>query len=107
MVNHNYRQKHPTLGWGDHTGGFFYIPEKNLRVIVSNGYGWDHISVSLINRCPTWEEMDFVKRTFFKDDEVVIQIHPAIKDHKNVMPYCFHLWRPQREIVPLPPKWMI
>jgi len=105
--NHKYRQRHPSLGWGDHEGGYFYIPERGLRVICSNGGGWDHVSVSLADRCPSWDEMEFIKRLFFKDDEVVIQIHPALKNYKNAMPYCLHLWRPQKEEIPLPPTWMI
>jgi hypothetical protein len=30
-------------------------------VIASDGMGWDHVSVSLKDRCPTWEEMCLVK----------------------------------------------
>lgn len=105
--NHGYRLKHPKLGWGDHEGGFFYIPSKKLRIIASTGRGWDHVSVSLTDRCPTWDEMELVKRLFFKDDEVAIQIHPALKDYRSAMPFCLHLFRPQREIVPLPPSWMV
>jgi hypothetical protein len=40
-----------------------------LRCIVSVGLGWDHVSVSLPNRCPTWTEMDLVKDTFFSPTE--------------------------------------
>jgi len=105
--NHKYRQKHPSLGWGDHEGGFFYIPDKKLRIIASKGAGWDHVSVSLETRCPTWDEMELVKRLFFNENEAVFQIHPPVKDYINRMPYCLHLWRPQREAIPLPPTWMI
>lgn len=66
-----------------------------LRVIVSAGQGWDHVSVSLPNRCPTWEEMDFVKNLFFKEDEVAMQLHVNGKTKINLHPYCLHLWRPQ------------
>ncbi len=105
--NHQYRHEHPTLGWGDPGGGFFYLPQRKLRIIASNGGGWDHVSVSLEDRCPTWEEMEFVKRLFFRDSEAVIQIHPPLKTYKNVMPYCLHMWRPQNEKIPLPPTWMV
>lgn len=66
-----------------------------LRVIASAGQGWDHVSVSLPNRCPTWEEMDTVKNLFFKEDEVVMQLHVNGKAKVNLHPYCLHLWRPQ------------
>jgi hypothetical protein len=76
-------------------------------IIASIGCDWDHVSVSLEKRCPTWIEMDYVKRLFFHQDEVVMQLHPAEKDHVNVHSYCLHLWRPQKEEIPLPPKWMV
>lgn len=74
-----------------------------LRIIVSWGKGWDHVSVSLEGRCPLWDEMCFVKDFFFHPAECVIQYHPPeekyINDHENVL----HLWRPQNEQVPMPP----
>lgn len=80
-----------------------------LGIIASRGQGWDHVSVSIINgtRCPYWEEMDAVKRLFFKPDEVVMQLHPAEKDHVSIHPYVLHLWRPHGIKLPLPPKGMI
>lgn len=66
-----------------------------LRAIISVGMGWDHVSVSLQNRCPTWPEMDAVKKLFFKDTETVMQLHVPSSDHINIHPFCLHLWRPQ------------
>jgi len=62
---------------------------------VSDGAGWDHVSVSARGRLPTWEEMDRVKRRVFGDDEVVMQLH--INDGRKVdlCQTCLHLWRPQ------------
>jgi hypothetical protein len=48
----------------------------NLRVIASDGKGWEHISVSLPNRCPNWREMCFIKSLFWDEEDVVIQYHP-------------------------------
>lgn len=104
---HRYRERHPFLGWGDGDGGYFYIPEKKLTIIASRGAGWDHVSVSLEDRCPTWDEMEFVKRLFFKDDEVAYQLHPEVGKYKNLMPHCLHLWRPQQGLIPCPPSWMV
>lgn len=68
-----------------------------LRCIFSNGGGWDHVSVSLATRCPTWTEMDFVKRTFFKDEEVAMQLHVSGTSKVNHHEFCLHLWRPQTD----------
>lgn len=79
-----------------------------MRIIASNGGGWDHISVSRRNRCPNWQEMEQVKRAFFKTTETAMQLHVPPSDHRNVHPYCLHLWRPNdgREI-PRPPGLMV
>lgn len=47
-----------------------------VAIIASWGGGWEHVSVSLSNRCPTWEEMCMVKDIFWGEDECVIQFHP-------------------------------
>lgn len=75
-----------------------------LRVIASWGEGWDHVSVSLPNRCPTWEEMCFIKDFFFHPNECVIQYHPAQEDYVNNHQFCLHMWRPQENEIPKPPK---
>lgn len=74
-----------------------------LRVVVSWGMGWDHVSVSLSNRCPTWDEMCFVKDFFFHPGECVIQYHPAEENYISNHDYCLHLWRPQNQDIPTPP----
>lgn len=88
-------------------GGFFRIPgpcAKELTVVASHGMNWDHVSVSLKNRCPNWIEMDFIKRMFFKPDETAFQLHVPESDHINIHPNCLHLWRPQKAEIPLPPR---
>ena len=37
-----------------------------IAVIASWGGGWEHVSVSLARRCPTWEEMCMVKDIFWE-----------------------------------------
>jgi hypothetical protein len=78
-----------------------------LRVVCSDGDGWDHISVSLPDRCPTWEEMEYVRELFFRPDETVMQLHPSKDQHINNHPYCLHLWRPHSGTIPTPPGWMV
>lgn len=96
---------------GDNGNGVFTMPSpvdgSILRIIASNGGGWDHVSVTRLDRCPTWEEMEHVKRMFFRDNETAMQLHVPLKNHINVHPYCLHLWRPQNKTIPLPPKGMV
>jgi hypothetical protein len=79
--------------------GFFRIPfgRETLACQISEGGGWDHVSVSLPHRCPTWEEMCFIKELFFRDDETCFQLHPAKKENISFHPYCLHIWRPQTQ----------
>lgn len=96
---------------GDHETGIFRLPTKSrgnwMKVIASVRDGWDHVSASTENRTPKWVEMDQIKRLFFHDWEVVMQLHVAEKDHINYHPYCLHLWRPLHAEIPLPPAYMI
>lgn len=78
-----------------------------LLVIASWGYGWDHVSVSRIDACPTWDEMQQVRGITFTPDEWVVQYSPPESEHIGVHPRCLHMWRPQNETVPIPPSWMV
>jgi hypothetical protein len=95
---------------GDGTCGVFNVPSPDglvLRTIASSGASWDHVSVSLPDRCPTWQEMDLVARLFFRKYEVPIQFHVPTKDNINLHPYCLHLWRYHRRRQIMPPAWMV
>ena len=80
-----------------------------LQIIASWGRGWDHVSVVVQgeSRCPTWDEMCFVKGLFFEPDEVVVQYHVDDEDKQNTHEFCLHMWQPQRVIMPRPPKIMV
>ena len=90
--------------------GAFMIPApngKDLRIISSSGIwggDWEHISVSVKNRYPNWEEMCLAKDLFWDEDETVIQYHPAKENYVDQHPYCLHLWKPKKEKIPLPPS---
>jgi hypothetical protein len=97
-------------GEGDDRGGCFRVPVKpgvELAVIAASGEGWDHVSVSTPHRCPSWSEMEYVKRLFFNDNEVAMQLHVPPTDHISVHPHCLHIWRPHDAEIPLPPKGMV
>lgn len=86
-------------------------PPEFLQVIACDGNetGWDHVSVKVKyeDRCPTWDEMCFVKRLFFEPTEWVIQYHPAEADYVNVNPGVLHLWRPVNQELPKPPRELV
>lgn len=108
------------LLWGgiepDRFNGIFAMPVKGskrpLRIIASSGggpgsFGWDHVSVSLPARCPTWAEMDLAKDTFFYSYEICVQLHVPHDKHISNHPYCLHLWRPVDQDMPLPPSVLV
>jgi len=104
-----YRDKRHSSSADGHNGLFFipgYKPKETLKVICSDGGGWDHVSVSLKTRCPTWPEMCMVKDLFFDPNETVVQFHPSIEEYVNNHPFCLHLWRSQTDRHELPPSWM-
>jgi len=74
-----------------------------LVVISSDGGGWEHVSVSCADRCPTWEEMCFIKDKFWSQDESVVQYHPARDRYVNNHPFCLHLWKRVGTEMSLPP----
>ncbi len=92
-------------------GGLWLIPHRpsgrRLLVVASWGMGWDHASVSLPNRCPTWDEMCFVKALFFEPEECVVEFHPPASRYVNNHPYCLHLWRCQTAEQPQPPEILV
>ena len=80
-----------------------------LRMIASSSAeleseGWEHVSVSVFNRCPVWDEMQWVKEQFWHGHEVCFQLHPDKKNYKNIHPFCLHIWRHTKFPVPTPPN---
>lgn len=82
----------------------FKIKGQEYYVICSDGSDWDHISVSKPKkRIPTWKEMCMLKDLFFKEDEWVVQYHPAKSKYVNVHSGVLHLWRCQNQDFITPP----
>lgn len=75
-----------------------------LIIIASDGFGWEHVSVSLSYRCPTWEEMCIVKNMFWDEQDCVIQYHPPEAEFINNHPYCLHMWAKKGYEFPRPPN---
>lgn len=115
--NHSLAHRYPTqylTNNGDNQQGCFNIPRKGRTgsyffCVVSTGMGWEHVSVSIPSemRCPTWEEMCYIKDIFWEKDQVVVQFHPAEKDYVNRHEHCLHLWRPTDQTFPVPQKIMV
>jgi len=110
----NYRKYHSSLGLSDPGANWGYFVIGSLRIVSSGGTennpgakGWEHVSVSCTDRCPTWQEMAKVKNLFWKDDETVVQFHPQKDKYINYHPYCLHLWRLTNQEFILPPKELI
>lgn len=96
----------------DGFNGAFFIPARlpdcgEFKVLCSDGEGWEHVSVSLPDRCPTWDEMCWVKSLFWDDHEAVMQLHPPSENYVNNLSTCLHLWKPVNQVIPLPPSWMV
>lgn len=118
-----YRVRYGMFGTGDDYGnnGAFFVPFRPgavpLKVIASDGLavpdeapdlaGWEHVSVSLPDRCPTWAEMCRIKDLFWDEEDTVVQFHPPRSQYVNNHPHCLHLWRPLRAAVPLPPSLLV
>jgi hypothetical protein len=121
-VPNKYRYKNPTsqLSSDDSFGnnGFFIMPyqkanELQYRIQASDGMLWEHVSVSIglpgreALRCPTWEEMCYVKSVFWDTDDCVVQFHPTKSEYVNRHPYVLHLWRSIDKEFPIPDKIMV
>jgi hypothetical protein len=91
-------------------GAFAIITPNIILRAISSGpvtssfhRGWEHVSVSTETRCPTWEEMNYIKNVFWDDEEMVVQFHPPKSKYVNNHPFVLHLWKSQQNIK-LPPQ---
>lgn len=74
------------------------LPDSGTASVVwcDNENEMEHVSVSPKHKfnIPSWNDMCFLKDTFFNDDEEVYQIHPKKSEYVNVTENCLHLWKP-------------
>lgn len=78
-----------------------------FRFVFSWGMGWEHLSVSLPDRCPTWGEMCTFKEIFWLDSEWCVQFHPSKSEYVNNHDYCLHIWKPKKKYLPTPPSILV
>ena len=79
--------------------------------IASDGMDWEHVSVHMISdgkeRTPTWSEMCKIKDIFWTNEDCVIQYHPPETEYVNNHKHTLHLWKPVKEKIPVPDKFMV
>lgn len=101
--------------WRTNTGdtfGLFYITRSHIilkALVAPMESDWQHVSVSVqgLNRCPTWEEMCFVKNLVWGQDVTVIQFHPKQSEYVNKHKYCLHMWKKSGIEYELPPSILV
>jgi hypothetical protein len=74
---------------------------------AANDTGWEHVSVSAEKRCPTWEEMCWVKDLFWDEHEMAVQYHPPKSEYVNFHPFVLHLWACATMPIPMPPSILV
>lgn len=93
----------------DGNNGHFFVRSLKFKMPIfcqaSDGGGWEHVSASIRNRCPTWDEMCKVKSLFWDDEDLVAQYHLPKSKYVNNHPYVLHLWRKagSNNFVEMPP----
>lgn len=80
---------------------------KYLNFIFSNQLGWEHLSVSMPSRTPSWDQMCMMKDIFWSKDEACVEYHPREEDYVNNHNHCLHIWRPTDETLPIPPSILV
>ena len=105
----------------DGMGGSYYDKDsgKYLNFIFSYQMGWEHLSVSMPSRTPTWDMMCRMKDIFWNEDETCIEYHPAKSQYVNMHKHCLHIWRPvlnddficdpesKETLIPIPPHYLV
>jgi hypothetical protein len=97
----------------DGNNGAFFLKTPNgvmLQIIASDGMLWEHVSVTTYHkpyRCPTWDEMCWVKDQFWDESECVIEYHLAAENYVDMHPFVLHLWKPTGVEIPIPPMALV
>ena len=83
------------------------LTRKDYLVKFTNGFGWEHLSVSTRNKTPEWDVMCKLKEIFWRDDECCVEYHPKREDYVNNMPFCLHIWKKIGEEFEMPPSILV
>lgn len=71
----------------DGMGGYYYdsISNKRLNFIFSYQMGWEHLSVSMPSRTPTWEQMCKMKDIFWGKDEEIKNLQGSLQTYEIIL----------------------
>lgn len=119
-VNEQYRVVRGIMASNSSIGnnGQFILPHPKIKdyyfiTIASDQLLWEHVSVTIyskrikVDRCPTWEEMCWLKDQFWDEEDCVVQYHPPKSEYVNNSKNCLHLWRPTNQEFPLPDSILV
>lgn len=106
-VPEKYRVKTGSCGSDKSHGNNGAFQLGRLNIVASDQEGWEHVSVSLTDRQPRWNEMCKIKDLFWDKEDCVIQYHPPESKYVNNHPYVLHMWRPTELVIPMPPIIMV
>jgi len=71
-------------------------PKRKLRVMAgveeNGGQRWLHVSMSHPKRMPTYDDMCYLKKFWFGEEALAVEIHAPKSQHINHHPTCRHLW---------------
>ncbi len=78
-------------------GAVAYKGQHGIQVIEStdNTPKWGnlkHVSISKIDKYPSWDEILSVKLELFGDRKDAVMIIPKRENYVNIHNNCFHLW---------------
>ena len=88
-------------------GGALVLAISSGPESAANDTGWEHVSASCEGRCPTWDEMVFVKDLFWDKHEIAVQFHPPELEYVRCHPFVLHIWRPTEMSIPMPPILLV
>jgi hypothetical protein len=93
----------------DGIGGKYYdkYSGKYLNFIFSYQLGWEHLSVSMPNKTPSWDQMCVMKDIFWNKNETCVEYHPKEEDYVNNHKHCLHIWRPAEQELLTPPSILV
>jgi hypothetical protein len=102
-----FRKPHPERGTTLKGVSYGWFEINGMRVMSSGSHDeseWEHVSISLPRRTPTWVEMCFVKSLFWEPEETVVQFHPKQSEYVDDHSFCLHLWKKRGVEFELPPN---
>lgn len=93
----------------DGMGGKYYDKYSNkwLNFIFSYQLGWEHLSVSMPGKTPSWDQMCVMKNIFWNENEACVEYHPKKEEYVNDHEHCLHIWKPTEVELPTPPTILV